>query len=205
MDTFFLLILLTGALAGLALMLAAAVLLFKRISGQTTIEIKPLGTLKTGQNGTVLVLVGAALFYFTCTAYAQVKHLADLKVSLAQTNTALDSAQTNLVRADSLISNYELYTKKLSDLNMDKSVKFKGILDTAAVTDTLAPRRWLLRLDRQMMVGGKMTDTVAVNLPQEDLNSLLGKRVEVRGIPLLRNDPDFGRLMVISADSSGSR
>jgi hypothetical protein len=43
---------------------------------------------------------------------------------------------------------------------------------------------------------------VAVNLPQEDLNSLLGKRVEVRGIPLLRNDPDFGRLMVISADTT---
>jgi hypothetical protein len=202
MDNFFLVILLLGALAGLAFMLAAAGLFFKRISGQTTIEIKPLGTLKTGQNGTVLALVGMVLFYFACTSYAQVRHLAVLKMKVALANTALDSAQASLNRSESLLSDYQDYTRKLSELAVGRSLKFQGTLDTAATDPLNTPRRWLLRLDRPMLVGGRLTDTVAINLPQEDLNLLLGKRVEVRGIPLARNDPDFGRLMVISADTT---
>ena len=205
MDTFFLLILLLGALAGLACLLAAAVLFFKRIGGQTSIVVKPLGTLKTGQNGTVLALAGMVLFYFACTSYTQVRHLADLKLKYAKTNLLLDSAQAGLNQAENLLEDYQDYTRKLSGLAAGKSLKFKGTLDTVAAPDSLGPRRWLLRLDRPVLVAGQMTDTLAVNLPQEDLNSLVGKRVEVRGIPLVKSDPDFGRLIVISADTTGYR
>ena len=50
-----------------------------------------------------------------------------------------------------------------------------------------------------------MPDILAVKMPQKDLCYLAGKRVEVRGTPLTGIGQDFGRQIMISADSAGHR
>lgn len=67
-----------GGLVGLACAVSGAILLLKRLGGETEVEINFFGKIKTAQNGSVALFFGVFVFWFSVSSYLHVRQSDDV-------------------------------------------------------------------------------------------------------------------------------
>jgi len=172
---------LIGALAGLVCVAIGVYLLFKKYTGQTEINIRPFGTLKTTHNGIVLLFIAVFLFVFSSVGYAQTRKLSTTTLQLNESKILNASLSQQLFK-------------------VGNSIILVGQLVQTVIPDSKT-KRLVVRLDSPMKIANQEVSAVDVAFVLEDIKKYVGKHVELTSVPITLKSVHRGDYVAVSAAS----